>query len=104
MISTDEERGIAYCTVLVSQTGLAQGNATAALAGAGKALGMFESRGERRGTVRALAAVVEAQLALDRVDEVIEVATAALEDYADAGDAGAEERLRAALEEARRRA
>ncbi|MFS8101551.1 hypothetical protein LFM09_30945 [Lentzea alba] len=66
-------------------------------------MSVFESRGEHFGAVRALAAMVEAQLALGLAEEVIDVASAGLKNYADAGDAKAEERLRAALEEARRR-
>ncbi|RDI30166.1 AfsR/SARP family transcriptional regulator [Lentzea flaviverrucosa] len=99
-----DDRGAAYCTVLVSRADLAQGDARAALVGAEKALNVFESLGERRGTVRALTAIAEANLALGLVGKAVDVATAALEDYADAGDADAEDRLRAVLERARRKA
>ncbi|MDX8052140.1 BTAD domain-containing putative transcriptional regulator [Lentzea sp. BCCO 10_0798] len=95
-------RGIAYCTVQLSQIELALGDAGMALTNAEKALSVFEGLGERRGAVRALAAVAEADLALGLVHKAIDVATTALEDYADAGDANAVERLRAVLEQARR--
>ena len=97
-------RGVGYCTVQLSQVDLALGDAGSALASAEKALSIFEGLGERRGTARALPAVAEANLALGLTGKVIEVATAALEDQAVMGDADAEERLRAALEQARRQA
>jgi hypothetical protein len=104
MVKLDENRGTAYCTTQVAQVDLALGDAALALAGAEQALSLFEGLGERRGAVRAVAVVVEATLALELYGKVIDMATAALEDYADAGDAAAEQRLRAALAEARRKA
>ncbi|MEU0884513.1 BTAD domain-containing putative transcriptional regulator [Lentzea sp. NPDC005914] len=100
----DDNRGIAYCMTRVAQVDLAAGDAGHALTGAEKALALFEGLGERRGAARAMAVVVEATLALGLHRKVIDIATAALENYADAGDADAEERLRVALAEARRRA
>ncbi|GAB2852816.1 AfsR/SARP family transcriptional regulator [Lentzea nigeriaca] len=100
----DDTRGIAYCTTLVAQVDLALGDAGLALTGAEKALSSFEGLGELRGAVRAVAVVVEATLALGLHAKAIDVATAALENYVGAGDSDAEERLRAALAEARRKA
>ncbi|WP_052684319.1 AfsR/SARP family transcriptional regulator [Lentzea aerocolonigenes] len=97
-----DNRGVAYCTTSVAQVDLAQGDAAAALVDAEKALSMFENLGERRGALRAVAVLAEATLALGLHGRVIDVATAGLEDYGDAGDADAEERLRVALAEARR--